>query len=50
MIKHKFNTKKNNSVCFVAGYQNKDNSINYKNNGNTSISNAELNTSNTELL
>jgi len=50
MIKHKFNTKKNNSVCFVAGYQNKDNSINYKNNGNTSISNAELNTSNMELL
>lgn len=51
MVKHKINTKKNNSVCFVSGYQNsKENSINYKINANTSNNNAELNTTNFELL
>ena len=52
MIRHKINTKKNNSVCFVSGYQNKKEYLNnYKiNNENTSNNNSELNTTNFELL
>ena len=51
MIRHKINTKKNNSVCFVSGYQNnKANINNSKINENTSNNNSELNTTNFELL
>jgi hypothetical protein len=51
MVRHKINTKKNNSVCFVSGYQNIKGNINHsKINENTSINNSELNTTNLELL
>ena len=51
MIRHKINTKKNNSVCFVSGYQNNKAIINNaKINENTSNNNSELNTTNFELL
>ena len=44
MIRHKINTKKNNSVCFVSGYQNN------KANINNSKINENINTTNFELL
>ena len=51
LIKRRINTKKNNSVLFVSGYQKiKDSFIRLKNNENIYNNNLELNTSNFNLL
>ena len=51
LVKQRINSKKNNSVLFVSGYQKiKDSFINVKNNENNSNNNLELNTSNFNLL
>ena len=50
-IKYKINTKKNNSVCLINGYQkSKDSFINSKINENTSNNHLELNTSGYNIL
>ena len=51
LIRNRINTKKNNSVLFVNGYQKiKESFINLKNNENISSKNLEINTSNFNLL
>ena len=50
-IKSRINSKKNNSICYITGYQkNKDSFINSKNNANISNNNIELNTTNYNIV
>ena len=49
--KNRTNSKKNNSICYITGYQkNKDSFINSKNNANISNNNIELNTTNYNIV